>query len=123
MKYTVLLLVGLGIVAAVCAVLLVNALRVDVSAKGLKGEVPILMATRDISAMNALASDDVEVSSMKASEAPTGYFTNSFQVIGKILATPIIEGQVLTKSCLVSEGSSAQLAASLPPGMRAISLN
>ena len=34
----------------------------------------------------------------------------------------MVEGQVLTESCFVTEGSGAQLAAALPHGMRAVSI-
>jgi Flp pilus assembly protein CpaB len=57
-------------------------------------------------------------------ELPQGQqLTNPIRVVGRILAIPVVEGQVLTESCFVADGSGAQLAAALPEGMRAFTVN
>ncbi len=48
---------------------------------------------------------------------------NPSRVIGRVLSVPVVEGQVLTESCFVSEGTGAQLAAAIPEGMRAFTLS
>lgn len=73
--------------------------------------------------MSVITADALEAGSIKTKEAPQGHFTSPVQVVGKILAKPMVKGQILTRSNIISEGSGAQLAAALPPGMRAISLN
>jgi pilus assembly protein CpaB len=124
MKWTIGLLVLLGVVAAVCAVLLVNAIRVDSSMQTVKkGEIAVVLAIKDLPAMTVLTADAIESGSVKTKEAPQGHFTNPIQIVGKILSKPIVKGEILTKANIISEGSGAQLAAALPPGMRAISLN
>lgn len=122
MKWTIGLLVILGVIAAICVVLLVNAFRLDTAVRAARGEVPVVLATRNLPSMSVLTADAVELGTAKAKEAPAGYFTSPAQVIGKILLMPVVTGQVLTKSCFISEGSGAQLAAAIPPGMRAVSV-
>ncbi|MHC4552380.1 MAG: Flp pilus assembly protein CpaB [Planctomycetota bacterium] len=124
MKWTVVLLVLLGVIASVCAVMLVNAVRVDDSVRSARrGEIPVVMAIKDLPAMSIVTADAVEMKHFKKSEAPLGAYSNPAQVIGKILAGQLKQGQAVTKSDLVAEGRGAELAADLPPGMRAISIN
>lgn len=124
MKWTIVLLVLLGVIAAFCAVALVNAIRVDDSVQAYKkGEVPVVVATTDLPAMSFVTADAVKIQTFKTKEVPPGSYTSLTQVIGKILSGPLVEGQVLTRGDLLTEGSGAKLAASLKPGMRAISVN
>ena len=122
MKYTIALLVVLGFVAAICAVLLVNVLRADkMMAKS--DDVHVITAAQDIPSMSIVTSDAIEQKEAKEKEIPEGACANAAQVVGKILAVSVVKGQVLTASCFVSEGSGAKLAASLPAGMRAVTVS
>jgi pilus assembly protein CpaB len=121
MKWTISLLILLGIIASFCVILLVNAFRVNSSLRAGRGDVPVILAARDIPAMSVLTSDMIEVSSAPIKEAPVGYYSGTTQVVGKILSMPIVKGQALTKTCFISDGTGAQLAAALPAGMRAVS--
>jgi pilus assembly protein CpaB len=44
-------------------------------------------------------------------------------IVGRVLAVPVVEGQVLTQSCFVRQGTGSLLAAALPHGMRAVSVS
>lgn len=122
MKYTVLLLVVFGIVAAVSAVFLVNTMRISMMDGQATGNVDVVTLKKSLPAMSMITADAVEMTKVKSKEAPVGYIGSSVQAIGKIVAMPVVQGQVLTTGNLVTQGSEAQLAATVPTGMRAVSV-
>jgi pilus assembly protein CpaB len=122
MKWAVIVLVILGILAALSAVLLVNALQTKEATLGGKGVVKAVVAKRALPAMSWITSQHIEVKEVPRKGLAVDYFSDPVQVVGKVLAVPISKDQAITQSDLMSEGSGAQLAAALPPGMRAVSI-
>ncbi|MBL7215004.1 MAG: Flp pilus assembly protein CpaB [Phycisphaerae bacterium] len=122
MKWTIGFLVGLGILASICVVLLVNALRVDSSIQSSRGEIPVVLAATDLPVWSVLTAEDVEISKIIKSDAPAGCFTNTALVIGKVLSMDVVKGQILTESKILAQGGPADIAALLGPGMRAVSV-
>jgi len=123
MKLTVLALVLMGLVAAVCVAILVNASQSQSFAGvSTSSETEVVVATDYLPAMSVVTSSYVTKSMASKKEVPQGYLTSPVQAVGKILAVPIVEGQVLTESCFVTEGTGAQLAAAIPEGMRAVTI-
>jgi len=123
MKWPIVALLLLGVLAAVCAAILIGTLRSGASPeKNLSEETDVMLATRSLPAMSVVISQYVKKNTVPRDKLPAGYLTSPAQVIGRVLAVPVVEGQVLTQSCLVTEGTAAQLAAALPYGMRAVSL-
>lgn len=124
MKWSVAVLVTLGLLAGLSAAILVKFMRSgDSGIDGLSPETEIVMMSKDMPAMSILKTSDVTVKAVKADMLPAGYLSDAVQAVGRILAVPVVEGQVLTESCFVENGTSAQVAASLPVGMRAVSLS
>jgi len=123
MKWAVIILIILGIIAAISASLLISALRTekDTTLSG-SGMVKAVVAKKPLSAMSGITSQDIEVMEVQKKGLAVDHFSDITQVIGKVLAVRIVKGQVITKSNLISEGSGAQLVAALPPGMRAVSI-
>jgi pilus assembly protein CpaB len=121
MKFTIASLVFLGFIAAICVVLLVNVLRVD-TVKAKSNSNQLIMATQDLPAMSVLTFSAIELNAADGKEIPKDAYTNPAEVVGKILAVPVVQGQVLTKPCFVSDGNGAKLAAALPTGMRAVAV-
>lgn len=125
MKLFSIALVILGILAALAAALLVASLQ----SKGGKAQaaamvspdVKIVVANRNLPAMQVIVGEYVEEKVVPRAEAPAEYFSNAVQVVGKILALPMVEGQPFEESYLVREGTGRTIAASLNPGMRAVS--
>jgi Flp pilus assembly protein CpaB len=72
--------------------------------------------------MSLITSQNTVVKKVPRRGVAADYFSDQAQVVGKMLAIPMEDGQVLTKSALMSEGEGAQLAATLRPGMRAVSV-
>jgi pilus assembly protein CpaB len=124
MKWSVAVLVTLGLLAGLSAAILVKFMRSgDSGIDGLSPETEIVMMSKDMPAMSILKTSDVTVKAVKADMLPAGYLSDAVQAVGRILAVPVVEGQVLTESSFVENGTSAQVAASLPVGMRAVSLS
>jgi Flp pilus assembly protein CpaB len=80
------------------------------------------MAAKAFPAMTQITTSHIIKGTLEKGEAPEGYLPSPARAIGRVLALPVVEGQVLTKSCLVPEGSAAQLASALPHGMRAFTV-
>jgi len=125
MKWGIVILVILGIVAAACAALLVGVMGTGSSAaaKGPQG-FEVVVAKRSLPAMTAVTLDDFVKQMVSKNELPQGQATASpTRVVGRVLSVPVVEGQVLTESCFIADGTGAQLAAALPDGMRAFTVN
>lgn len=122
MKYTVILLVVLGVIAAISAVFLVQMMRVNMTDGRGTRAVDVVLLKKSLPAMSVLTSDAIEISKVKAKEAPAGFLSNSTQAVGRVLRRGAVQGQVLTIDLLVAQGSEALFAAEIEPGMRAVSV-
>ena len=122
MKWGAVILVAMGLAAALFAALLVKSLRSD-DLSGVVPEVDVLLASKDLPAMSVIESTDVTVEKVAKAKLPVGYLSSPAEGIGKILAMPVVQGQVLAESCFIENGVAAQVAASLPTGMRAVSVS
>jgi pilus assembly protein CpaB len=126
MKLAVAGLLFLGVLAALCAAVLVGTLRIGVSPAHASAErdadVTILLAAHDLPAMALITADGVTTKTVPRSKAPQGYLTNPVQVVGKVLAVPVVEGQAFSTSSFAAEGVGAMLAASLHDGKRAVGI-
>jgi len=119
----IIVLIFLGVVAAFSASLLVRFTR----GQGLPGgnsasDAEIVVAKQSLPAMSVVTSANISKDKGAKEKLPEGYLSTPVQAIGRVLGVAVVEGQILTESCFVTEGSSAQLAAALPPGMRAYAL-
>ena len=125
MKWSILVLIVLGLLAAFSTAILVGSLRAspaDSSDKSSASDIEVALFTTSLPAMSVITSKHITISMASKKDLPEGYISEPVQIIGRILATSVVEGQVLTKSCFVAKGSAAQLAAAIPYGMRAISI-
>jgi Flp pilus assembly protein CpaB len=130
MKWSIAVLGLLGVAAAACAAVLVATLRADASSRlglgrGARApqEVEITMAAHDLPAMAVLDASGVTTKRVPRSEAPEHYFSQTFQVVGKVLAAPVLTGQVFRPASFIEEGTGQELAAALKDGMRAVSVS
>jgi pilus assembly protein CpaB len=124
MKWGAVILVAMGLAAALFAALLVKSLLTDdLSQGGGPPETDVLLASKDMPAMSVIESTDVTVQKVAKAKLPVGYLSSPAEGIGKILAMRVVEGQVLAESCFIENGAAARVAASLPAGMRAVSVS
>jgi pilus assembly protein CpaB len=127
MKWSVVGLLGLGVVAALCAAVLVAGLsgqRMNASTLNEEkdAEITVLVAAKPLPAMAIIDSTSVKSMTMMRSKAPMQSMGSMTDVIGKVLAVPVVEGQPLARS-LFSNDAAKQLAAVLAPGKRAIGIS
>lgn len=126
MKLRYILLIAVGVFAALCATLLMAGLR-----GGGKNQVtvvkpkeaPIIVAAKPLPAMSVITVDAVKIKMVPSDKVPKGAYATAAQIVGKVLSVPVVEGQVYSPACLAVEGSNSYLAAALPPGLRAVTLS
>ena len=127
MKWTVGILLIVGVVAAIAAAVLVVAVRADNLRRmgvdiGPSANVTVVVAKKDIPAMSIIDAASIEVKTVARDKAPEHALGDQIQAVGKVLAVPLIPGQALTTNDLAPDGTGMQLAAQLPTGMRAVAV-
>jgi pilus assembly protein CpaB len=125
MKRGIIVILILGVAAAVCAAILVGTLRADSAAVGANASsssIEVAMAKVSLPAMSVITSDHIVEHTALRDKLPQGRLCTAAQAVGRVLAVPVVRGQILTESCFVTEGNGALVAAALPHGMRAVSV-
>jgi pilus assembly protein CpaB len=126
MKVAVITLVLLGLGASVFAVFLVAGLtgRSGNATTQPVGEqqVEVMLAARDLVAMTVVDSSAVITKKVPKSQVPQNALLNPVQVVGKVITDRMVAQQMFTKTCFAKEGSGVYLAAAVPPGKRAMSI-
>lgn len=122
MKWSVVGLVALGLVAAGSAALLVDLMmkRADAVPPALPDpekpcEELIAVATKDLRQNDTVQAADVAMESVRCDEVPVDAYHSSASIVGRMLALSLSEGQAVTTASLRPELS---LDAALPKGMR-----
>jgi pilus assembly protein CpaB len=130
MKWAIVGLGLLGIVAALSAAFLVSSLRVAamsgdavVVAAAEPAQVSVLCAAANLQPMTVLDGTVVKPKLMPRNQAPVGCLTNPTDVVGKILVTPMTEGEAFTALNFTSTSALKQVATVIPPGMRAMGIS
>jgi pilus assembly protein CpaB len=126
MKFAVAGLLCLGVLAAGSAAFLVSTLRLSLAPMAMGGgeasDVEVLVAVSAVPAMSVVDARQVTTRRMPMAKAPRGYISNPVEVVGKVLAIPMVEGQAFTGNCF-AQGAGSQLAAALPKGKRAVGIS
>lgn len=127
MRWSIVLLVAVGIVAALSAALLVGALRADAwrsntARLGLNPDVTVVVASRAVPPNTILDASSLTTRTLKKDQLPENALTDPLQAVGKLITTPLVEGQAVTTEAIAPEGTGLQLAAHLPPGKRAVGI-
>ena len=122
-KLPILMVLGLGLVASMCAAVLMASLKVGGSGTAAAPTtVEILVAGTDVPGMTRIAEEMLQVREVAVGEVPEGAFTDPVQIVGKVLKNGLVAGQPIVKTVMLSDEGGAQLATSLPSGMRAVSV-
>lgn len=129
MRWSIVGLLALGLLAAVCSAVLMAMFRAGVKAPVVLGPttkpaetVQVVVAARDFKPMSVIDGHSLQCREMPRSEAPAGHISSPMRLIGKVMAVSMMEGQPVLESCLATDGTGAQLAAALPEGKRAVSI-
>lgn len=122
-KWPMIAVLGLGLVASLCAAVLMAAMRSSgAPAAAAPAEIEVLVAKGDLPAMTRLEKDLISVQQVAVGEKPEGAFGDPVQVLGRVLKTALVEGQPILAQGLLNEGDGAKVASSLPEGLRAVSV-
>jgi pilus assembly protein CpaB len=131
MKWSVVALLILGLVAAACAALLVLSLEAGggkasggvVQAAGTEPrQVSYAVAARDLDVRAVVESDAVRMVTAESKDVPPNTFAQPAEVIGQVLRRPMKQGQAFDRSSFTAEGTGVVLAGALREGKRAVSL-
>lgn len=128
MKWATVGLLALGLVAAACVSLLFASLRADTAIPvsrddGGPGKIDILVASGRLPPMTVIEANMFVTKTVSADQAPKGWLSEPVQVLGKVLAMRMVDGEAFTPMRFVRDGSGKQLAAALNEGMRAVSVS
>jgi len=86
-------------------------------------KVEVAIARMSLPAITVITNGHIDIEMLSRDELPPGNLVKPSQIIGRVLAVPVVEGQVLTESCFVPEGAASQLIAQIPYGMRAFTVS
>ena len=122
-KWSLAALIGVGMIAAMCAAVLVAGSRAGKGNKpaGPPPEIEIAVAAAALPAGKVIEQGDVESQSVPVSDAAMGSVPAS-QAIGKVLATPMVKGQAFNSESFATESTGMRVATAIPQGMRAVSV-
>jgi Flp pilus assembly protein CpaB len=121
MKWAVIILLVLGLLAAGSAALLFEWVQFrDIKPSAQAAAVDVLLAQGDLPARTRIVADQVKVERTPKVGLPEGYFTNQAQAIGKTLKVAVTKGQPLTGACFLPETAIDDL---LRPGMLAYQIS
>ncbi len=124
MKWSVFGLIGVGVLAAMCAAALVVTLRAWGPGGGSSGDdkVSIVIATANLQRLTMVLAQHVTTRAVPRDQAEKGDPSNPSQVIGRVLGVDVVEGQHFRKNHFVDERTVLGIVSSLDPGMRAVCL-
>jgi pilus assembly protein CpaB len=129
MKWSVVGLLVLGLIAAVSAALLVTSLEKKSKSSG-AGSTPVvqdtqdhvLVAPRDLEARSIVSADAIATKDLPLGSAPGDALKDPAQVVGKVLLVPLKAGELFTSGCFAREGFGMRLASAVAHGMRAVNV-
>lgn len=123
MNKKVLIVAGVALAAAIATTVFFGAVLSDqLSPPAEPAEVVVAAAVRDLPRGTRLTPADIELTRVPATQAPAGAFSSVEAVEGRFLLTAVRSGAPLTDAVFPSSESGG-LAATIPLGMRAVSLH
>lgn len=136
MKFAIISLCLLGVVAAACAALLIKGMRSPViivqttmpttqPAPEVQptAQVTVLYAARALAPMTVVDGSMITCRTIPAGESTKGYFSNASDVVGKVVKQTVAEGQPYSTDCFLDEGDPRLVAGVIPAGMRAVGIS
>ena len=120
MKWPIVGLLFLGLVAALCAAILVTMYGFGGSKDKAPQDVIIGVAKEDIPATTRLSEEMFEMKAVPATDLKEGFVKDSTLAAGRVLIRSLEKGQQISKQDFAPEGSGADIAGRLEPGKRAM---
>lgn len=115
----------MAVVCGVISAILVGAVLASQGGSGgsAAGEVPVVVAARDIPARTMLTADMLEVKQLPADAALRGVFSDPAALEGRITLQAIAAGEPILPVKVAEQGRDRGLAFIVPPGKRALAVN
>jgi len=123
MKWSLVGLVLAGVLVAIFSAVLIAFWRAGAREVQPAPTVQVVLAAKDMPAVSVVDADSIVLTTVPEDRVPENYLSDPVQVVGKVLCTPMVKGQIFTRACFAAPGSGVQLASSLPKGMRAVSIS
>jgi pilus assembly protein CpaB len=126
MRFTILGLITIGIIAALAAAVLAASLRAESLDLGPSSDVPhevtVCVAARDLPAMTVVDAQSLEETTIMSDQLPEGAMRSPVQIVGQIVIVPVVKGQPFTLKTFATDEAGLHLAATLPEGGRAMTV-
>ena len=123
MKWSVIVLIVIGLVSATCVAILVAVLPGQKqSAAPEKVFVSFIEAVGTLESGTVVTREHILVRKVPKGHEPNNAFLDPGQAIGKVLNVSMSQGQAFTRACFPAEGGGLELAMHLADGMRAVSM-
>ncbi len=125
-RWSIVLLAALGVVAALAAAVLTASLsagQIQAVMPSAPEDVTILVAAKAMKATTMIDAESISEKVVPADSVPDSYYSDPVQIIGKVLSMPVIEEQAFSNSSFPEDGSGLQLASYLPLGKRAVNVS
>jgi len=123
MKYSMIGLLVLGLIAALSAAVLLAVIKAPQrNASGQSAEVVALIANHDMPSVTVVTEAMITETAIAQAEAPKGLLTSPLQALGRPLTRPVVKGQPLTADCFASSRRGIDLVAALEEGKRAVTV-
>lgn len=128
MKWGIIVLLFLGLVAALSASVLVGAIKLDFFSRGKAPKtVTVVVAAKDLPAATIITPECLEkktlplaeLSATKLAEGLAGQAVS----IGRVLGMGVVKDTILTEACYLPRGSSQELLAKIPQGKQAFTVS
>lgn len=125
-RWSIIVLAVLGVVAALAAAVLsasLSAQQIQAAIPSGSNEITVLVAAKNLDAMAPVTAENIVEKTVQKRNVPESYFSESSQIIGKILIMPMLEGQAFGEQSFPADSTGLLLAAKLPPGKRAVNVS
>lgn len=116
MRWAIVGLILLGVLAATCAALLVGTFSKSGRAQASKAPIEIIVASKALPAATYITAECVTTRQVQKSEAPARHFTDAVEVVGRTTIIRLAEGQALTADCF-GDKERENLASKIPDDM------
>src|SRR5947208_12802182 len=101
MKLQYIGLIGVGLIAALCAMVLIA--WTQNNAKPVSDTVDVVVATQDVKALTKITQDMCDIQKIAKHLAPKVFVPDPTSVIGQVVVVPLVKGQVYTQACFAPE--------------------
>lgn len=109
------------LISAAASLILYRVISAQMEANAAAATSQLLLATRTLATGDLIREGDVQISDW-GGPVPEGAITTAEEAVGRGVIEPIYTGEPILASRVAAPGAGAGLAATIPPGMRAVAV-